>query len=56
MTDALNYANPIPEYWQPELTKIYVELFNEATSLGQDASIEPTLERFQAEIDALGIR
>lgn len=56
MNDVLNHGEPTPDYWQPELTKIYSELFNEVTNLGQDASMEFTLERFQAEIDALGIR
>lgn len=55
MKKALNYAEPLPDYWQPELTEIYSELFDEVTNLPQDAPIEPTLERFQAEIDALGI-
>lgn len=56
MIDALNYAEPLPHYWQPELTKIYSELFDEVKNLRLDAGMEPTLKRSQAEIDALGIR
>ena len=55
MSEALPDTEPIPEYWQPELAGIYVELFTEITGLEPDADIEPTLNRFQAEIDALGI-
>lgn len=55
MREALRYAEPIPEYWQPELAGIYARLFTEVTTLEPDADIEPTLKRFQAEIDALGI-
>lgn len=56
MNAALAYAEPVPDYWFPEMPVIYRRLFHEIVSLDPDAGIESTLERFQLEIDALVAR
>ncbi len=50
---ALLHAEPVPDYWSPEVVDIYRRMFEAVTS--SDARIENILETFQAEIDRLGI-
>lgn len=53
---SLAYAEPVPDYWSPEMADIYRRMFHEIISLEPDADIEDTLASFQAEIDALTTR
>jgi len=53
---SLAYAEPVPDYWSPEMADIYRRMFHEIISLEPGADIEGTLAGFQAEIDALTTR
>ncbi|MBA7655692.1 hypothetical protein ES703_63600 [subsurface metagenome] len=48
---ALTYAEPVPDYWWPDMSDIYRRMFYEIVSLDRDADIESVLVKFQSEID-----
>lgn len=50
---ALEYAEPVPDYWWPEIPDIYRRMFHEIISLDLNTDIQSTLAKFQSEIDAV---